>query len=61
MFCINYFRQTTWYRGIDKVLIKHSAYAANAFISTTDRTQIEWTPGVADLRAHSVSPAELDI
>jgi hypothetical protein len=55
------FRQTTWYRSNDSVLSKHWAYAANAFISTADRTQIEWTPGVPNLRVRSVSPAELDV
>ena len=55
------FRQTTWYRGNDKVLIKHWAYDAKAFIPTADRTQIEWTPGVPELRARSVSPTELDV
>ena len=55
------FRKTTWHRGNDKVLIKHWAYAAGAFIPTADRRHIEWTPGVPDLRVRSVSPAELDI
>jgi len=51
------FRNTTWYRaGDDGKLIKHWAYAAHAFIPTGNRHEIEWTPGVPDLRARQVSP-----
>ena len=30
-------------------------------MSVADRTQIEWTPGVSELRVRSVSPTELDV
>jgi hypothetical protein len=40
---------------------KHWAYAADAFIPTKDRTQIEWTPNVPELRIRQVGPAELDV
>lgn len=55
------FRKTTWYRGNDKVSVKHWAYAAKAFVPTTDRTQIEWTPGVPDLRVRRAAPTELEV
>ena len=44
------FRKTTWHRDHGAGLTKHWAYAAGAFVPTADRTQIAWTPGVADLR-----------
>ncbi|MBI3465204.1 MAG: hypothetical protein HY000_19435 [Planctomycetes bacterium] len=56
------FRQTTWYRKRgDHVLRKHWAYDAKAFIPTRDRHQIEWTPGVPDLRVRQTAPAELEV
>lgn len=55
------FRRTVWHRGDDTVLVKHWAYAARAFIPTTDRHQIEWTPGVPDLRVRRIAPAELEV
>lgn len=56
------FRNTTWYRGgKDEKLTKHWAYAANAFIATRNRHEIEWTPGVPDLRARQVAPGELEV
>lgn len=55
------FRSGTWYRNVGKDLVKHWAYAANAFIPTRDRHQIEWTPGVPDVQARQVAPGELDV
>ena len=56
------FRNTTWYRATnDGKLVKHWAYAAHAFIPTGNRQQIEWTPGVPDLRARQVAPETLEI
>jgi hypothetical protein len=55
------FRNGTWHRNSGKDLVKHWAYAANAFVPTRDRHQIEWTPGVPDLRARLVTPGELDV
>jgi hypothetical protein len=56
------FRQTTWLRKRgDNVLRKHWAYDAKAFVPTSDRRQIEWTPGVPDLRLRQISPGELDV
>jgi hypothetical protein len=56
------FRNTTWYRGADdNRLVRHWAYAANAFIPARDRHEIEWTPGVPDLRIRQGGPAELEI
>lgn len=56
------FRNTTWHRaGRDGKLIKHWAYAANAFIPTRNRHEIEWTPGVPDFRVRQVAPEELEI
>ena len=56
------FRNTTWHRGArDNKLIKHWAYAANAFIPTRNRHEIEWTPGVPDLRVRQVAPEELEV
>jgi len=58
----NAFRNTTWYRaGSDGKLVKHWAYAAEAFIPTRNRHEIEWTPGVPELRARQVAPGELEI
>jgi hypothetical protein len=55
------FRTTTWYRGPAENLKKHWAYAAGAFIPTTDRTQIEWTPGVPELRVRRTAPGTLEV
>jgi hypothetical protein len=55
------FRTTTWYRGPAENLKPHFAYAAGAFLPTTDRTQIEWTPGVPELRARQAAPGELEV
>jgi len=51
------YRETTWIRD-DR---KHWAYAAKAFLPTTDRHQIEWTPGVPDLKVRQSSPTELNL
>src|SRR5439155_24556170 len=48
------FRNTTWYRSNGSQLVKHWAYEAQAFIPMRNRHEIEWTPGVADLRARQV-------
>ena len=56
------FRNTTWYRmGGSGKLAKHWAYAASAFIPTRNRHEIEWTPGVPELRAQQIAPAELEL
>jgi hypothetical protein len=55
------FRNTTWYRSNDSGLVKHWAYAANAFIPVSNRHEIEWTPGVPDLRVRQVAPKELEV
>ena len=56
------FRNTTWYRATnDGKLVRHWAYKAQAFIPTDNRHQIEWTPGVPDLRARQVGPETLEI
>jgi len=56
------FRNTTWYRaGTDGKLVKHWAYAAQAFIPTRNRHEIEWTPGVPDLRARQVAPRVIEV
>ncbi len=56
------FRNTTWHRATsDGKLVKHWAYAAQAFIPTSNRQQIEWTPGVPDLRARQLAAETLEI
>jgi hypothetical protein len=45
----------------DKVVRKHWAYEAKAFIPTRERHQIEWTPGVPALGVRQVSSDELDV
>src|SRR5262249_10953796 len=50
------FRSTTWFRGSGDDLKEHWAYAAKTFVTTRDRRQIEWTPGVSDLTVRQVSP-----
>ena len=55
------FRNTTWMRQNASGMVKHWAYAANAFIPTRDRHQIEWTPGVPDLRIRQTATNELDV
>jgi hypothetical protein len=56
------FRNTTWHRsGSGGKLFKHWAYDANAFIPTRDRHEIEWTPGVPDLRARQIAPDVLEV
>jgi hypothetical protein len=54
------FRETTWHRDRGAGLTEHWAYAAGAFIPT-HRHQIEWTPGVTDLRVRQAAPGELDV
>lgn len=53
------FRETTWYRGTSDGLMKHWAYAAGAFIPTRNRRELDWTPGVPDLRARQAAPGAL--
>jgi hypothetical protein len=55
------FRNTTWQRDHGAGLAKHWAYAAGAFVPTADRTQIAWTPGVADLRIRRAAASELEV
>ena len=56
------FRQTTWLRKRgDNVLRKHWAYDAKAFIPTHERQQIEWTPGVPELRARQTASGQLQV
>jgi hypothetical protein len=55
------FRQTTWYRMRGNELRRHWAYDAKAFVPTRERHQIEWTPGVPDLRVRQAAPAELEV
>jgi hypothetical protein len=56
------FRKATWHRATnDGKLVKHWAYAAQAFIPTPNRHQIEWTPGVPDLRPRQVAAETLEI
>jgi len=55
------FRNTTWQRDQGAGLTPHWAYAAGAFVRTTDRTQIEWTPGVVALRARQTAASELEV
>jgi hypothetical protein len=55
------FRQTTWYRKRGGVLAKHWAYDAQAFVPTSERRQIEWTPGVPELRVRQTAPAVLEV
>jgi hypothetical protein len=55
------FRTTTWYRGPAKNLQRHRPYAAGAFIPTTDRTQIEWTPRVPELRVRRTALDTLEV
>lgn len=54
------FRGTTWHRDHGAGLTKHWAYAAKAFLAT-DLHQIEWTPGVPDLRIFTVAPGDRDV
>ena len=55
------FRQTTWYRGPANNLKKHWAYSAGVFLPTADRTQIEWTPNVPELRLFQVETGEIEV
>lgn len=55
------YRKTTWYRDHGAGLVPHWAYAAGAFMPTADHTQIEWTPGVVDLRVRRAGSALLDV
>jgi hypothetical protein len=56
------FRNTVWYRDHGgNSLSKHWAYRAGAFVPTSDRHQIEWTPGVPDLRVMQVATGLLDV
>ena len=56
------FRRTTWYRQAGRgKWRKHWAYAADAFIRTRDRHQVEWTPGVPGFRIRQIAPGELAV
>ena len=55
------FRKTTWFREQGAGLAPHWAYAAGAFVPTANRTQIEWTPGVAELRVRQAGAGELEV
>lgn len=55
------FRTTTWHRMNRSGLVKHWAYAANAFMPTRNRHEIEWTPGVPDIRIRQVSEGEMEV
>ncbi len=55
------FRTTVWHRGGANGLVKHWAYAANAFIPVKAAREIEWTPGVPGLRVRQSSEAELEV
>jgi hypothetical protein len=56
------FRNTVWFRGgADGSLSPHWAYRAGAFVPTSDRQQIEWTPGVPGLRVRQVSTGILEV
>jgi hypothetical protein len=55
------FRSTVWHRGGANGLVKHWAYAANAFIPVKDARQIEWTPGVPAFRLAQKTDASLDV
>lgn len=55
------FRETVWFRGSSSGLKKHWAYAADAFLPTEQRREIEWTPGVPDLQLRQASKGELDV
>jgi hypothetical protein len=55
------FRDTTWHRDHGNGLAPHWAYAANAFVRTTDRHRIEWTPGVPALSVRQLSADRLEV
>jgi hypothetical protein len=56
------FRTTVWHRGGGaNALVKHWAYAAQAFIPVRDPRQIEWTPGVPALRVAQKEDALLEV
>jgi hypothetical protein len=55
------FRNTTWHRMNRQGLVKHWAYAADAFVPTRNRHEIDWTPGVTDVRARRLAPGELEV
>ena len=55
------FRNTTWYRSNRGQKVKHWAYAANAWIPTKNPHEIEWTPGVPDVRIRQTGTNELDV
>lgn len=55
------FRKTVWHRGGASGLVKHWAYAANAFLPVKEARQIEWTPGVPGLRASWKADGEIDL
>jgi hypothetical protein len=56
------FRSTVWHRGGGaNGLVRHWAYAANAFIPVRDARQIEWTPGVPSIRASQKGEGTLEL
>jgi hypothetical protein len=56
------FHKTTWMRDeeIGKP-VKHWAYKAGAFIPVKDRQEIDWTPGVTDLRVRQRAEGDLEV
>jgi hypothetical protein len=55
------FREDTWYRRNGNERVAHWAYAADAFLRTRDRHEIEWTPGVPRLRARQIGARALAV
>jgi hypothetical protein len=55
------FRATRWFRDTDRGLGDHWAYGANAFVPVSDRHQINWSPGVPDVKIRPAAPGEMDL
>jgi len=55
------FRATRWFRDTDNGLGDHWAYRANRFVPVSDRTQIDWSVGVPQIKITQAAPGAVDV
>jgi hypothetical protein len=55
------FRATRWFRDGGQGLRDHWAYRANAFVPVSDRTKINWSVGVPDVKVAHVAAGKADV
>lgn len=56
-----FFRHGTWMRSSTEGLVPHWAYRAGAFVRVPNRHELEWTPGVPQLRVRREGQRALSV